>query len=916
MNLAADSTVTSGASWGLPGFLWLLVGLVVLLQVVRLVMVLHNLLRLRLQPPHHRPVYESVVPPHVREGLQGPIRELGALGFRWSGWVQARRMTRSRWDQSWQAWLRSADGGTHASISFSDVPEPLHLHNLAFRSFFSDGTGLTTLNGLAHAVLGEYPGMQDPYAPTVVAHWQAHQAQLAVRAPQSVPSTLELTEAARRAEAEDAAYFHGLVQAGHLHAAPDGAHLMGWRFALASTLKLVRGMGRLRALLVTRAQAARAAGVTLPRAPLEEDVAAYRRHDEMLSAPARRNLFLWTFVVTLALFVLASTHWVDPVMSAAVVITILVHELGHFGAMKLLGYQDTSIFFVPFLGGATTGRKKDATLGQEMVVLLAGPVPGLLLAAVLAATGVAERAGLREGLVVLAAINLFNLLPVLPLDGGRILHGLLFSRSAGGDVFFRLLAAGVMLLLAFSGDPVLVVLAVLMVVGIPHGLRMAGLRKRLLAEPRVPGDDDVTALFRVLHASEHANLAFAQKIQLARGLLVQQPHRTAPGCLGIITWLGIYAASLVLGVVSLVTVALAMARPPTTPLALQPVPGTTVPLACPANPQLPRVSELLVRTASPQTVRSPLLYAAFPDEESAQRAARQVEQLTLPREVRGVTTSVVGGALLVDVLVGAEVMEEEPDESTPSPTYLDGLLRSASTTVTSAGGTPVKRAGLMSAATSLALTCSPVDEATATRLHDALRDHGAASRHRLRPPWVLPDDDNAEQRAGEARARRTLRLATDAARQGLAPGGPRAMLEALLSRSEDNVDVASATARIHEQMRQSVRTAMAQGPAEDWDAEVVELFLQTVGGTPTQEAAARGQLAKRLGPLPGTQVTLQELYLTPQRHDGELQLDIPYVDTEAAPHALGAVRNYLCANGCTGVTLRAVTLPLPEDEAP
>ena len=51
--------------------------------------------------------------------------------------------------------------------------------------------------------------------------------------------------------------------------------------------------------------------------------------------------------------------------------------------MRWFDYRDTTIFFIPFLGAAATGRKDKPTLGEEMIILLAGPMPGLFLGALL-----------------------------------------------------------------------------------------------------------------------------------------------------------------------------------------------------------------------------------------------------------------------------------------------------------------------------------------------------------------------------------------------------------------------------------------------------------------------------------------------------------------------------------------------------
>jgi Zn-dependent protease len=74
--------------------------------------------------------------------------------------------------------------------------------------------------------------------------------------------------------------------------------------------------------------------------------------------------------VSLAVFFLSFTHlfpWQDLLILIGV---LFLHELGHFAAMRSFGYENTSIFFLPFFGAATSGRKDHATLSEKVMVVL------------------------------------------------------------------------------------------------------------------------------------------------------------------------------------------------------------------------------------------------------------------------------------------------------------------------------------------------------------------------------------------------------------------------------------------------------------------------------------------------------------------------------------------------------------------
>src|SRR5690606_35831959 len=58
---------------------------------------------------------------------------------------------------------------------------------------------------------------------------------------------------------------------------------------------------------------------------------------------------------------------------------LLLHEAGHFIAMKYYRYADVKMLFLPFIGALVKGAKQEISQRQSIVILLAGPLPGLLL---------------------------------------------------------------------------------------------------------------------------------------------------------------------------------------------------------------------------------------------------------------------------------------------------------------------------------------------------------------------------------------------------------------------------------------------------------------------------------------------------------------------------------------------------------
>lgn len=102
------------------------------------------------------------------------------------------------------------------------------------------------------------------------------------------------------------------------------------------------------------------------------------------------------------------------------VILLFVHEMGHVIQLRREGIRASAPTFVPFLGAVIASRSLGDDAYAEAKVGLAGPVLGTVGAAVCLAIGEASGSGFFLALAYVGfLINLFNLIPVVPLDGGR-----------------------------------------------------------------------------------------------------------------------------------------------------------------------------------------------------------------------------------------------------------------------------------------------------------------------------------------------------------------------------------------------------------------------------------------------------------------------------------------------------------------
>jgi Zn-dependent protease len=114
-----------------------------------------------------------------------------------------------------------------------------------------------------------------------------------------------------------------------------------------------------------------------------------------------------------------SLIWGWP-FAAGFVVLIFIHEMGHVFALRRHGIKASAPMFIPFMGAVIWARSLGDDALTEARVGLAGPYFGAAASAVVAIVGLATHSGLLEALGYIGfLLNLFNLLPVVPLDGGR-----------------------------------------------------------------------------------------------------------------------------------------------------------------------------------------------------------------------------------------------------------------------------------------------------------------------------------------------------------------------------------------------------------------------------------------------------------------------------------------------------------------
>ncbi len=131
--------------------------------------------------------------------------------------------------------------------------------------------------------------------------------------------------------------------------------------------------------------------------------------------------------------------------SLILVSILLFHEFGHVWAMYRRNMEIKGVYLIPFIGAATVTDDQWSSWNDMAAVSLAGPLWGTFLTGIFIILFLYTSHPIWLLAAVLnSLINLINLLPIQPLDGGRILYAIAYSTSSSkalsAPLFFLLLA--------------------------------------------------------------------------------------------------------------------------------------------------------------------------------------------------------------------------------------------------------------------------------------------------------------------------------------------------------------------------------------------------------------------------------------------------------------------------------------------
>lgn len=520
-------------------------------------MLVRRLLRTALQHPQYELRSPTILPDYLKPLFQFPIERLQSLGFEGLTVLEVRSLVYSEGEIQGLL-LYQPQYQTYAQITPRRLADPRDWFEVSFYTFFADGTLLLTLNAQAHGVVAQIPKtiLVDGYVPELDSQWQLHLSRLEQALTTHTIQPLDPPEFLSALTQHYRVYLETLVQQRQLLPVSGSDRFrLQVLTALKTGLQVLRGNSKLRPLNRQRQQLAKLDPSRQVELPIELEIEAFQRMQrlEQGSVPRRTRERL-VLPVTLVLFILSFVQYFGWDWSGLLIFVgaIAFHEAGHYGMMRLCGYRDTSVFFLPFLGAAAVGQKAEATLSEKIAVLLAGPLPGFFVGTGLLGWrfwGDGPSLALEAGMILIG-LNWFNLLPIYPLDGGKIAHLLLFSRSPWADAFFRGVAIVALLVLGVWA-PIFIGVALVIALSIPLGLRSARVRmalRRQLKQPleqQAPADSPAVLqqIYQALKQQGYDQLPFMQRYALVKELWHAQRELLAhwPLRLG---WVVAYGATL------------------------------------------------------------------------------------------------------------------------------------------------------------------------------------------------------------------------------------------------------------------------------------------------------------------------------------------------------------------------------------
>ncbi|MEL6957936.1 MAG: site-2 protease family protein [Pseudomonadota bacterium] len=180
-----------------------------------------------------------------------------------------------------------------------------------------------------------------------------------------------------------------------------------------------------------------------------------------------------------ALAVAAAVWFFGPTFGLSLILIIVIHEFGHVAAFRIAGHQDASFRLVPLLGGYAISNRPVEGHDEDVFISLMGPAiciaPMMLAYGIEAVTRTINpewSIALLTFASVCGALNFFNLLPIWPLDGGKLTASILSTYHERLPFFVFAISTALIGVLALLNQSIFLIFIVVM--GVQHLVSTGG----------------------------------------------------------------------------------------------------------------------------------------------------------------------------------------------------------------------------------------------------------------------------------------------------------------------------------------------------------------------------------------------------------------------------------------------------------
>ena len=201
------------------------------------------------------------------------------------------------------------------------------------------------------------------------------------------------------------------------------------------------------------------------------DIYPAKPHIEKVKIEGNWGLTAFSLVLFVGVFLLLFKDEINFVLF--LILVLFIHEMGHFTFMKLFNYENVRMLFIPLMGAFVQGSKEKYSQTQSFIVVAAGPFPGICIGIItLFLSSFYQLNWLLELSFLFLFLNIINLIPIDPLDGGQLFKLLVHKKRDLFLIIFAFISSLILILVGF-----LIWSWITIIFGFFMGVRVRGMQR-------------------------------------------------------------------------------------------------------------------------------------------------------------------------------------------------------------------------------------------------------------------------------------------------------------------------------------------------------------------------------------------------------------------------------------------------------